>query len=446
MPQLLLGLACACGGTEVHSELGAEATKSTFTPRPAGSSASGAGLLPLADLPIDRARSVFSAVRGWPEVRKPAVFVADRDALLRELLAEQDLEMPPEQRRAQNLSLNMLGLVDENFDWDKVMLEALVDNLSGVYLTTKRVILLRAQLDQAASELTLRHELMHAAQDDLYGLGRKVRYADGRGDAIAAVHTLAEGEALALELELDTPLTSADPDVPRQLKLHLERSLAKSAALAPVLRRALMAPYVDGLRVVGAVRKRGGWEAVERLWERGPSSTAELLCEIRRDCGEPAVGFEIPLPSAGEGRQLFSDVMGEQGLRLVLEETEPSDQAEALAANWGDDRLQLRQVEHTLWLFWHIRLRRAEAGRQAGTALGRALAVGDNWVGANACRQLSVGQVRAVMVRPPRDIMVVAARSRPEPSTESLREGCNAAIDAGNRVLDAAELPQHLGR
>ncbi len=435
----VLLLACACGGKvrrDTHLE-----TKHTTTVRESRARTPSPSLPKLVRLPESKIRDAsqsFILLRGWPELPPTPAFVAEPAALLHALRAEQDLEMEPEQRRAQSVGLSMLGLIPEGLDWDSVMLEALVDNLSGVYLTTTKSILLRAQLSDAAIWVTLRHELMHAIQDHLYAIGKKVLYADLRGDAIAAVHTLAEGEALALELELDAPLTSTDPDLVRQLKAHLEKSLAEAGDLAPILRRALIAPYVDGLRVVSALRRRGGWEAVEELWQKGPKSTAELLCEIRGDCRETPTWFDSPLPSAVEGRTLLSDVMGEQGLRLVLEETGEGVNAETLAASWGGDRLRLRQAEHTLWLVWHIRLKMLDPDRRVGEMLARALKLGVGWTGADACLPVSAGQLRAIATSA-HDIAVVAVRSAQPTAAPTGPRDCGEAIDIAKSLLDGAE-------
>jgi hypothetical protein len=106
-----------------------------------------------------------------------------------------------------------------------------------------------------------------------------------------------------------------------------------------VLQRSLTAPYADGLVLVQALRRRGGWPAVDAVWRALPDTTEQLLHLDELDAREPAKPVSAP-PNArlGSGfHPALDEVMGEQSLRILLEEWTRRAEAASAAAGWGGD-------------------------------------------------------------------------------------------------------------
>jgi hypothetical protein len=117
-----------------------------------------------------------------------------------------------------------------------------------------------------------------------------------------------------------------------------------------VVRASLIAPYLDGILFVHALRRRGmargsdptGWGEVDRAWRSPPETTEQLLHIEKYDAREPAELLgPLPPPSETDWSAIYEDVFGEQGLRISVEQWMPRKVAALVAAGWGGDRLAL---------------------------------------------------------------------------------------------------------
>jgi hypothetical protein len=124
----------------------------------------------------------------------------------------------------------------------------------------------------------------------------------------------------------------------------MRRVMTVGAALSapdspPVLVRSLVAPYVDGFAFVQALRRRGGWAAVDAAVRKPPTSTEQVLHPEKFASGEAPVDVpDPPIAPLGEGWKMgFVDVMGEQATRTIFEEWTFRTRARDVAAGWGGD-------------------------------------------------------------------------------------------------------------
>lgn len=255
-------------------------------------------------------------------------------------------DMPRQALEGTGTALRALGVVPPDFDYAATVVRLLRADLAGLYDPTYGALFLREQLQGEALRATLLHELVHALQDQHYELGELTRYREDGGDAASALSALAEGDATSamfdgmLAVHGKTALDLSD-----DLLLQQFEDATSAADAPPLLRRSLLAPYVDGLRFVQALRRRGGFAEVDRVWRKLPTSTEQILHLDKYDAQELARTVEVPQPPrtpVGLGghswKIFFHDVFGEQSLRLVLEEwVSPLDAASA-AAGWGGDR------------------------------------------------------------------------------------------------------------
>jgi hypothetical protein len=127
-------------------------------------------------------------------------------------------------------------------------------------------------------------------------------------------------------------------------------SMPDGASVPRVLRMSLVAPYVDGVLFVHALRRRGvargeadgGWQAVDAAWRAPPATTEQLLHLDKYDSHEPPETLATPAaPSAGSWESAYEDVFGEEGLRIAVEEWLPRKAAAVVAGGWGGDRVVL---------------------------------------------------------------------------------------------------------
>jgi hypothetical protein len=338
----------------------------------------------------------------------------DRAALIAGVRAHVAREVPPDVIRNQGELLQGLGLVPPDFDYEEGTFRLLETQLAGFYEYRDKKMYLASDLDAASADLALAHELVHALQDQHYDLASRMTYQPEGNDRESAFQALAEGDATSAMMDVMAPEHRLAVEMPDDLFVAgIEGSMSASAAgepTPPVLRASLIAPYVDGVLFVHALRRRGiarggvdptGWAEVDRVWKAPPETTEQLLHMDKFDAREPAEPVGPLAPPAQRGWSAFyEDVFGEQGLRISAEQWMPKRTAAMVAEGWGGDRLAVfrrvsppdgatesseipttqgaRVPPGTYAVAWHIRFDRgrqdvdAEA-RQAFKALAEAL-------------------------------------------------------------------------
>jgi len=298
---------------------------------------------------------------------------------------------------------------------------------------------------------TLWHELVHALQDQHYGLEKLLVWSDDAGDWQGAVHALAEGDATSAMIDaLFAEKHTRAPDLPDSV-MDLQSALSAGSVqgVPPIVKRLVVAPYLDGLAFVNALRRRGGWAAVEGAWRRLPSSTEQLLHLDKYDAGE---GPE-PLPTLAAGAlgpqaATYSDVYGEEMLRVLFEEWMPARAAREAASGWAGDRITSFSDGAMTSVAWHIRYDDEAAAAAGLVAFARgALAAEDQPVdargrlsefvsGADAARVARAGQVCRerhtrgpfAVLRRGRDLAVTLGPFRRNSGTARPEGKCSAAL------------------
>ncbi len=191
--------------------------------------------------------------------------------------------------------------------------------------------------------LVFTHELTHALQDQYLSLDRRLQDLKSDGDASLAMDALLEGEATEVMIESAVKdLPGGEDGVEAMLAPLLTSSLADldpDAARVPAFfSEQLLFPYSEGTAYVRDLRKRGGWKAIDALWNSPPSSTAEILHagSRRPPEGGPLVADRAVAPPPG-GAFLYSDTLGEWTLRFLFRRAGVAE-ADAAAAGWRRDR------------------------------------------------------------------------------------------------------------
>jgi uncharacterized iron-regulated protein len=185
-------------------------------------------------------------------------------------------------------------------------------HLQGYYSPREKALFLYDDLAGPYERGVLIHEMVHALQDQHFGLDR-LHPPSFEDDADLARAALIEGDATFTMIELlrkDQPRVAAMLDAP----LVKARDLQKAFL------------YAQGARYVQALRKQGGWEAVNRRYRFPPDSTAAVLHP-----DEAVTAIDI-----GPGK-----TVGELGL-IALLAGHPGTAPEAVtaASGWRGDRLR----------------------------------------------------------------------------------------------------------
>jgi hypothetical protein len=286
--------------------------------------------------------------------------------------------------------------------------------LAGYYEPKEKTMYLAADLDGPERSATLAHELVHALQDQHYDLNKLLEYREDESDAQSALHALAEGDATSAMLDQILAAKGAKAtDLPDELigvQVRAAEQFSKSADSVPeILRRSMIAPYVDGILFVHWLRRRGGWAEVDKAWRTPPQSTEQLLHPDKYVTREAPV--VVPAPTAPDRTwppSEYTDVMGEQSVRLLFEEWLPRGPAKDAASGWGGDRIVMYRMGSRVAMGWHLRYDTASGAKVAANALARGVSAqqGMQQPGIHCVERPATGPL--LVAQRDRDIAVVA--------------------------------------
>jgi len=193
-------------------------------------------------------------------------------------------------------------------------------NIQGYYSIKDKRLFLYDDLTSAYERGVLIHEMVHALQDQHFGLAKLHQESFG-SDAELASAALVEGDATFTMIELlkkDQPRVAAMLDAPLEKAKNLQNAFL----------------YAQGARYVKALKERGGWKAVNAAYRFPPRTTAAIL--------HPGGVETIDL---GSGK-----TYGEFGIIKMLA-AHPETRAIAVdaAAGWQGDRF-FTEEKQTYWV------------------------------------------------------------------------------------------------
>lgn len=133
-------------------------------------------------------------------------------------------------------------------------------------------------------ETVMVHELMHALQDQHFGLAAKEKALMRDTDANLAYHAVLEGEAVLVMVAhmLQKMNVSLDEVVKDESMLGMISSAAQAEqmidpATPKYFAEMLKFPYLEGLKFVVEAYRRGGWKEIDRVHANPPRTTREVL-------------------------------------------------------------------------------------------------------------------------------------------------------------------------
>lgn len=295
-------------------------------------------LLTFADQMVSR----VAKVRGLRPKHRVAKGVLGREAIRDKLMARIHKEYGPDEIVAEERVLKRLGLLPQDANYEKAVMDLLLEQIAGFYDPFDRKLYVADWLSEDLQAPTLAHEIAHALQDQRFGLKAYATPIKDNGDRQLARAALVEGDGTAAMLETMMP----------GLELSQLPDAAFGSAAAPTgampafdraprfLRESLIFPYTQGLAFIRHIRKLRPWSAVDAVYGRPPESTEQVIHPEKYFAKERPIRIEdSKLASLKDHKLLRRDVLGELVTRLYLEEAIGSDQARLAAEGWGGDRL-----------------------------------------------------------------------------------------------------------
>jgi hypothetical protein len=286
---------------------------------------------------VARVAARVEKLRGLKFERPVRPLFLDRDEAVALAARISRSEYSEAEQRVDEEGLKLLGLLRPNTDLRAAVDSVEQEQVLGFYddRSKRLVVISDPGATRPLLEITLAHELVHALEDQRFGLDVPEGVPD---DAALAESSLAEGTATALMIDY----------AKRYMKLGDVLQLASESggeSLPPFLEKLLLFPYLEGEKFVSEFRgERGGWGPIDAIYRfRRPHSSEQVLHPRRYALGERAERVPAPPlgPALGPGwRRLRATALGEYDLRLLFDlvgGTRPA----AGAEGWGGGRYEL---------------------------------------------------------------------------------------------------------
>jgi hypothetical protein len=375
----------------------------------------------------------IAELRGWDPTLQVPLETAGISRMMAAIRADEESQIAPAARQAEIEFLESFGLVPERFDFERDVTLRFSQDLLGLYCFTWRRILLAANRQYAAVESSMRHELVHAFQDKYYGIAARVRWRENQGDRIAAIHSLAEGEAVCVARQLEDPRHRGclDTNADEMESLIWGNSLD---SVPPTIRYALLSPYADGMRFVQHLLRHGGWQAVDSAWRGTLDSTRELL-HPGQSSSTTILAIEAPGAAEYQGpcHAEYLDILGEQGLASALFDPLNPGNAAKLAATLIGDRAGVWRCGNVSAVAWRMRFALPEhANRVAGVFLASLWHEVSEPTESSRCRQSRNGAANLVVLG--RDIAIASAQRGVGKSSQDSAISCQGTEKWAGRL------------
>ena len=266
--------------------------------------------------------------------------------------------------------LSGFGLVPLGYDLRGAIVSALAAETFAYYEHhSHALILLKVQDDPEAMRSILVHELVHALQDQTYGLsGPLDRFNTpdfDRGDEALAFRMLMEGEATYFQFKSAYARSGQE----HLLAVELEARSAQPASLSPLAKdpsipeflvQQIVAPYAKGPLFVHRVCASQGTDALDALFKSPPTSSEQILSPHKRLFPTRDAPSVLELPDLsdtfGPGTELRArETFGEFGCRLIFKAL-TGDENLAACEGWDGDRAHAYARPGEAWaaLVWAL--------------------------------------------------------------------------------------------
>lgn len=242
------------------------------------------------------------------------------------------------------LPLKKLGLLPRDFNLRQYMLDLYKEQVEGWYDAHNKTVYLLDWVSPETQKPVMAHELVHALQDQSFGLEGWLNVAKDSKDATAQIaieeqrvarESVVEGQAMAVLNAYQ--LANSGSQTPSTANKGEDSTPVYSHA--PLyLREAMLFPYSYGLEFVRFVQEKSGKEAAfAGVFRRPPADTRQIMQPATYLSAEPQPETKVlPVEDVlGSGWQREDvDGIGEIDLQIMLQQWAGDEIASRLTQAW----------------------------------------------------------------------------------------------------------------
>jgi hypothetical protein len=293
--------------------------------------------------------------------------VLTRDEIGAKLKDRIGKEYTPDEVRQEARVLKRLGLLPADVDYEKLLLDLLMEQVAGFYDPFAGKLYIADWLPLEMQRPALAHEIEHALQDQHFDLKKFATPIKDDGDRQLGHSALVEGDATAVMLEFQAQSMGLPPDQLGELIAQMGKQLLSGSfgntpqfdKAPPFVKETLMFPYLTGLLFVESVRRTAPWPKVDDIFKSPPESTEQVIHpEKYANKEHPTRITPAPIAALGARKEVRRDVFGELVMKILFATAPPPPAtatskkggsgatldvdvtalAEKAAAGWGGDR------------------------------------------------------------------------------------------------------------
>ena len=244
--------------------------------------------------------------------------------------------------------LKLFGLVPEDFDYEKTVLDLLSEQAWALYDYKRRTMFLSDWAPPEAREYALLHELVHAVDDQQFNLRKFVKGARESEQQLARL-AVVEGQASWVMTEWVMRQSGRSLRGNRLLAIATVSATRFEAEQFPVyestplyFREVLIFPYTDGLLFQHDIIERFGTDGLKRVFQNPPQTTQQILqpdLYVNRLDPSPAEPARIAIPRGF--KRTYAGTFGQLDHRILLAHHLGDEDRRELLDKWRAGRFEV---------------------------------------------------------------------------------------------------------
>ncbi len=249
-------------------------------------------------------------------------------------------DVSEEEARRNVIELYAFDFIDLDYPLYDNLLDLYSESVLGFYDPEDKTLVVVSDdgLLSPAEQLTLAHEIVHALQDQAFGLD----FDDEDSEASMARRSLAEGDATLIQKFYIEAGYFDSAEIELLLQELTEASDSDQSDLPPVILEQQIFPYEQGAEFAQSVYDTGGGLAgLDAAWDNPPISTEQIIHPELYQADDIPQIIELPAYTTTVGTDwqfITENTLGEFSISLYLEQQVDQGQSELAAAGWGGDR------------------------------------------------------------------------------------------------------------